>query len=186
MPKSFKEATMALAALLMSLAGSGCGGDPGADPAGRIDDACTAVKECVAESASCVDGGDGVKRCQSSCLGDKACGPGAACLFAKGDSVGECFRTCQTAVDCAAPGWRCDRFVSGSTQGYCRPPCRLSECSDEAFTYTCGSGSYSYDSYRTGSSSSTTLTYSNGHTVSCQSVAGHGSCHDDTSATCSF
>jgi hypothetical protein len=176
------------AALLACLALGGCG-DGGASAghvAGQIDDVCASAQQCAAEQASCIDIGDGAKRCEASCLGDKACGAGAACLFNGGASVGECFRMCETPVDCASPNWGCEQIVSSSAQAYCVPPCRLSACTASSFDYNCGSGSYTSDLLITGGTTSSTITYGNGHTVRCQSTGGHGQCSDDTGASCTF
>ena len=70
------------------------------------------------------------------------------------------------------------------------PTCRLT-CSSTGFTYTCGSGSSSSSKHycyirSTGYVSSYTVTYGNGHTVTCTSSTCGGAlhCRDDTGRSC--
>jgi hypothetical protein len=70
--------------------------------------------------------------------------------------------------------------------------CVLSSCSRTGFSYSCGSGSYSsstsysYSPSGTLLGSTTTVKYSNGNTVSCQTSGSSGSCSGSGSASCSF
>jgi hypothetical protein len=185
--------TLLVAAILEVAAGAGCGASASSktdqkNTAEKIDDPCQAPSVCSASSASCVDLGDGQTRCEARCLGDKECGLGAQCLFQGTNATGDCFRTCKTSSDCAANDWSCKPIVSGLGQGFCLPPCLLSACTAEAFTYSCASAgsTSSVDQSFVDSSVTATVQYDNGHTVNCKSQGGHGSCHDDTGATCSF
>src|SRR6185503_5154028 len=61
--------------------------------------------------------------------------------------------------------------------------CRLSACSTDGFTYSCGSSSYSastgYDYSGSETRVSTVVEYSNGHVVTCDGTNNSGSCEND-------
>lgn len=75
--------------------------------------------------------------------------------------------------------------------GVCGPSCRLTNCSETSFTYTCASGNsttnYTYGGPGPNGVSRVTVNYSNGHTVTCRYYSSYsGSCSDDTGASCTF
>jgi hypothetical protein len=84
------------------------------------------------------------------------------------------------------------RLNGGGTtaETYCVAPCRLTSCAVGAFSYSCGSGSYSsstdYDYTTPSTTVNTHVAYSNGHTVDCTGTAESGSCNDDSGASCSW
>ncbi len=69
--------------------------------------------------------------------------------------------------------------------------CALNDCTDEGFSYTCGTGdkqvSYNYGGPGPEGVSSYVVSYSNGHKVTCTyTSSSSGYCNDDTSASCTF
>jgi hypothetical protein len=180
--------TMLIGVLVSACSGAEDGSSSGAESGTglRIDDSCSSASECGAESAECVDGGDGVSRCEAQCLGDKDCGDGANCLFKGSSDVGSCYRTCNSVEDCAGPNWRCEQYASDTTQSFCLPPCALSACTAGSFHYTCSAGSYMSHIVTSGGTTNASYSFSNGHSVNCTVQSGKGSCQDDTGSTCSF
>jgi hypothetical protein len=142
--------------------------------------------ECSAPAAACVEY-DGQLRCEADCTSSADCGEGADCLS------GQCWRSCQTVSDCVQSDWQCRVLMlsSGPSIGtYCVAPCRLTLCSYSQFTYSCGSGTYSastsFDYSGTTASMTTTVAYSNGHSVSCLGTVATGGCTDDSGASCTW
>ncbi|MDP7113816.1 MAG: hypothetical protein QGH45_17740, partial [Myxococcota bacterium] len=69
--------------------------------------------------------------------------------------------------------------------------CDIYDCSDEGFSYSCATSSYTVNYSYGGSGpnglSSYTVTFTNGHWVRCSFYSSYsGSCADDTGSSCSF
>lgn len=107
----------------------------------------------------------------------KACSSGDVYWFDSCNNKEGLYKTCGSSQKCAS--------------GKCVQKCTLYGCSSSGFYYTCSTSSYTSNvTYCSGTGyvSSQTISFTNGHKVTCNySCSGlGGSCYDDTGSSCKF
>jgi len=141
---------------------------------------CDAGGTAMVAVATCAEG--------EFCVGGacKACAPHSHKGCKDGDVwwVDSCGLAEEFVEDCGAKTCLCGACKTSAA-------CKLSDCSEDGFSYTCATASktvnYSHGGPGPNGISSVSVHYDNGRVVTCACLSSSsGSCHDDTTATCTF